>query len=179
MSSETTAATTAIRTIRLSPVKAPNKPSVFENGINANVTVMRKVVDGNSRSPITVLVHNNNNSKSNNPAKIASVTTTAATKSTVPSSVVTAKVPLEGEAATTTEKQSPTSGRRTLKDRLKLLTNEQMKMLLDVQQRKVVTKRFSTVSSVWKGTCKLLPPPTNSTATTFLMTFRMNSTFVF
>ena len=37
-------------------------------------------------------------------------------------------------------------GRVTLKDRLKSLTDEQSKMLLDVQQRKVANKRWKTVS---------------------------------
>lgn len=42
------------------------------------------------------------------------------------------------------------SGRIKLKDRLNSLTEEQRKMLLDVQQRKVVTKRFKSVHNlIW------------------------------
>lgn len=149
-----------------SPIKAPSPPlpqSPVQQPpavpITENLNVIRKMVDLHpvevpvNRAPITVLVHNDKMlPRTMNGDQ---VTIQQAKPSPSPSVVVAnKKVPLvpvtapeerpKGGAVPT----SPTGGRITLKDRLKSLTAEQMKMLLDVQQRKVVNKRwfYSSIS---------------------------------
>lgn len=112
-----------------------------------NVTVIRKVmneeVGATQRSPIAVLVHKNADKKN---------TVIAPRNGEAVAAQQATDVPLPGGAGGSGKSpikapQQP-SGRITLKDRLKSLTGEQMKMLWDVQQRKVVSKRFSTVSGM-------------------------------
>lgn len=151
-----------------SPIKAPSPPlpqSPLQQPPAAPITesmnVIRKMVDLHpvevpvNRTPITVLVHNDKM-----PPRTMNgdqVTIQQGKASPAPSVVVVTKkasvvtAPEErpkGGAAAVTSTTSPTGGRITLKDRLKSLTAEQMKMLLDVQQRKVVNKRwfYSSIS---------------------------------
>lgn len=153
-----------------SPIKAPSPPlpqSPLQQPpaapIPENMNVIRKMVDLHpvevpvNRTPITVLVHNdkmlprtmNGDQVTIQQGKPSPSPSVVVVNKKVPSVPVTKPEERpKGGAAPVTNTTSPTGGRITLKDRLKSLTAEQMKMLLDVQQRKVVNKRwfYSSIS---------------------------------
>lgn len=172
--------------VKPSPVKPPSPTA----GDASQVTVIRKLVthvtegDVSRRSPITVLVHNNNAKPAGGGGGAAAAGETKSVivpqvKKIVPlvgavglgaAAAVTAKKIAGTTAAIKPQPQQPppSNGRITLKDRLKSLTAEQMKMLWDVQQRKVVNKRFSTcVQNIGDGR-----PTNDSTFIDFLFSFR-------
>lgn len=115
-STETPTTTVEMNKSKPSPVKAPAPPPPLIEP----VTVLRRM-DFDQKRPKTALVNTHNSIKMNCPNTDKEM---AAKKI----------APVGGGGVE--------GGRITLQDRLRSLTGEQVKMLLDGQQRKVANKRF-------------------------------------